>query len=168
MKYFLKKTLCKLLCMLIVFSSLPEANANEVQTFANEHKEYVTFISGNERMESDGDFAFNVRAELRSDSNFTAKKTSIKISTKCKKLNVNSGANVASSKNYTVTLYNAATNEVVDFYTGVADGTTYNKTFTVVKNQTYYFVITCDPALTMPYSLYGTGTVTNVTVLNPS
>lgn len=160
------KAICMFLCLTLVLCTLPIAYATETTSDPNYFEEYITFTSGDERMKADGSFKLNVRAELRSESNFTANRSSITISTKCKKLNANSGDNVPDSgKGYTVTLYNADTHDEVGSYSGVADGKTYDESFSVVTNQDYYFRFTCDPELSMPYSLYGTGKVSNVTVL---
>lgn len=89
------------------------------------------------------------------------------ISTKCQVYNVNrSKYTDESSQSYTVTLYDS-NGDVVSSYIGYADNSTYSSPFSVTRNAEYYFIITCSPTLTVPYSVKGSGSVSNVTVLNP-
>lgn len=125
--------------------------------------EYITFTTGNERIKSDGSFTFGVSSEMMS-GHFTADKTSIKISSKCKKFNVNTGSSVSTTaKKYTLTLYKMGTGKAVGSYTGYANDKNASKTFTVEKDAEYYFTITCSPELSFPERLSGSGKVTNVT-----
>lgn len=125
--------------------------------------EYITFTTGNERIKSDGSFTFGVSSEMMS-GHFTADKTSIKISSKCKKFNVNTGSSVSTTaKKYTLTLYKMGTGKAVGSYTGYANNTSASKTFKVDEGAEYYFTITCSPELSFPERLSGSGKVTNVT-----
>lgn len=165
----LKKVFCSLMSMILVLflalSVSAAENGNPNRENENYTDEYIVFRAGKERIESDGSFAFNVRSNLRAKPNFTAKKSSITISAKCKLKNVNNASYVSdASKEFTITLYDVDTGTEVDSFSGVADGTTYKKTFSVTKNNDYYFIISCNPTLTVPYSLEGSGSVSNVNV----
>lgn len=162
MKIF-KKLIATVLCMTIVASFPLVTQATEVERDNRDMGEYVTFISGNERMESDGTFEFNYRAEEKSDP-FTANKDTIKIYSKCRRFNVNTGHySTSESHEYTLTLYDSEGNEIGS-YTGCANNKKTTQEFSVEKGKSYYFIITCNPNQTMPYSLNGTGKVSNVTV----
>ena len=162
MKIF-KKFISAILCMAILTAFPLAAHATEVEPIPSAADEYITFTTGKERIASDGTFEFNVRAELRSGT-FTADDDTIKIYSKCRLFNVNTGS-VTSSKNYeyTLTLYEKGVG-AVGSYTGYANNRKTTQKFSVVEGKEYYFIITCDPTHTMPYSLRGTGKVTNVTV----
>ena len=105
-----------------------------------------------------------LRSDLRSGS-FTANEDTITIYSKCRKFNVNTGS-VESTKacEYTLTLYEKETSAEVGSYTGYANNKNASEEFSVEKGNEYYFIITCDPTHTMPYSLRGTGKVSDVTV----
>lgn len=123
----------------------------------------ITFTTGNERIKSDGSFTFGVSSEMMS-GHFTADKTSIKISSKCKKFNVNTGSSVSTTAyQYTLTLYKKGTGKAVGSYTGYANNTSASKTFKVDEGAEYYFTIACSPELSFPERLSGSGKVTNVT-----
>lgn len=158
----LKKLISAILCFTILLSFPLTARATE--SIGNDSDEYIIFSSGKERIESDGTFDFNVRSDLRSSS-FTANKDTITIYSKCRRFNVNTG-DVESSKayQYTLTLYEKDTGDEVGSYTGYANNKNVTQKFSVENGKEYYFVITCNPTHTMPYSLKGTGKVSNVTV----
>lgn len=153
----LKKMISAVLCFAILLAFPLTARAAESD-------EYITFVPGKERIESDGTFEFNVRSDLRSGS-FTANEDTITIYSKCRKFNVNTGG-VESTKacEYTLTLYEKETSDKVGSYTGYANNKKVTQEFSVEKGKEYYFIITCDPTHTMPYSLRGTGKVSDVTV----
>lgn len=153
----LKKVISAVLCFAIILAFPLTAQAAESD-------EYITFIPGKERIESDGTFEFNVRSDLRSGS-FTANEDTITIYSKCRKFNVNTGS-VESTKacEYTLTLYEKETSAEVGSYTGYANNKNASEEFSVEKGKEYYFIITCDPTHTMPHSLRGTGKVSDVTV----
>lgn len=158
----LKKLISGILCCAILLTFPLTAWASE--SIGNESDEYITFISGKERIESDGTFEFNVRSDLRSGS-FTANEDTITIYSKCRRFNVNTGG-VESTKayEYTLTLYEKDTSDEVGSYTGYANNKKVTEEFSVKKGKEYYFIITCDPTHSMPYSLRGSGKVSDVTV----
>lgn len=158
-----KKITSIVLVLALFFSLALTVQATEAEMTSTNADEYIIFVPGNERIASDGTFEFNVRAELVSGS-FVANDDTIKISAKCRRFNVNTGG-VESSRSYeyTITLYERGTGNVMGSYTGYANNWTKSKTFSVTVGNEYYFIITCDPTHTMPYSLRGTGKVTNVT-----
>ena len=126
----LKKVISAVLCFAIILAFPLTAQAAESD-------EYITFIPGKERIESDGTFTFNVRSDLRSGS-FTANKDTITIYSKCRKYNVNTG-NVESTKacEYTLTLYKKETSAEVGSYTGYANNKKASAEFSVEKGKEY-------------------------------
>lgn len=158
-----RKIISSILCVVILASFPLVTRASEIENDHRDVSEYITFTTGNERINSDGTFTFNVRSDMRSGT-FTANKNTITIYTKCRLFNVNTGSVTKSeSSQYTLTLYDKDGNEVGS-YTGSANNKKMTQKFSVEKEQDYYFVITCNPKHTMPYSLNGTGKVSNVTV----
>lgn len=155
----LRKIITVILCFVMLLQVPVMAQAAENPSTG----EYITFTTGNERIKSDGSFTFGVSSEMMS-GHFTADKTSIKISSKCKKFNVNTGSSVSTTaKKYTLTLYKMGTGKAVGSYTGYANNTSASKTFKVDEGAEYYFTITCSPELSFPERLSGSGKVTNVT-----
>lgn len=160
----LKKFISMVLCAVLLLSVLSTAQAAEMETSSKDLEEYITFTSGLERIEPDGTFEFNIRAELKS-KNFTADDDTITIYSKCRRFNVNTGSVTSStSYEYTLTLYEYETGDVIGSYTGYANNKKTTQKFSVEEGKEYYFIITCDPTHTTPYSLKGTGKVSNVTV----
>lgn len=160
--YCFRRFISIILCLSMLLLFPLAVQAAEAEPISGDIAEYITFMTGNERIASDGTFEFNVRAELQSEF-FTANRNTIKIYSKCKRLNVNTGRTESSeSYSYTLTLYERGVG-VVDSYTGYANNEKTTKKFSVERGNEYYFIITCNPTHTMPYSLYGSGKVTNIT-----
>lgn len=158
-----KRITAVILVFTLVFSLALTAHATEFEMTSTNTDEYIIFVPGNERIASDGTFEFNFRSELVSGS-FVANDDTIKISSKCRRFNVNTGG-VESSRSYqyTLTLREKGTGNVMGSYTGYANNWTKSQKFSVTVGNEYFFILTCDPTHTMPYSLRGTGKVTNVT-----
>lgn len=155
----LRRIITVILCFIMLLQVPIIAQATENPSTG----EYITFTTGNERIKSDGSFTFGVSSEMMS-GHFTADKTSIKISSKCKKFNVNTGSSVSTTAyQYTLTLYKKGTGKAVGSYTGYANNKNASKSFTVEEGAEYYFTIACSPELTFPERLSGSGKVTNVT-----
>jgi len=156
----LRKIITVILCFVMLLQVPVMAQAAENPDTG----EYITFTNtGNERIKSDGSFTFGVSSNMMS-GHFTADKTTMKISSKCKKFNVNTGSSVSTtSYQYTLTLYKKGSGTAVGSYTGYANNKTASKSFTVEKGAEYYFAITCSPELSFPERLSGSGTVTNAT-----
>ena len=140
------------------------AMAAEAEISNKDLEEYITFTSGPERINADGTFNFNVRGSLTSGT-FTANKNTIKISTTCRRYNVNKGEyKSTTSHKYTVALYKVGSTDEIGYYVGSANNDEASGEFSVEKGAKYYFVFTCNPTQTVPYSLKGTGKVSDVTV----
>ena len=155
----LRKIITVILCFIMLLQVPIIAQATENPSTG----EYITFTTGNERIKSDGSFTFGVSTEMMS-GHFTADSASMKISSKCKKFNVNTGSSVSTkSYEYTLTLYKMGSGTAVGSYTGYANNTSASKTFKVDEGAEYYFTITCSPELRFPERLSGSGKVTNVT-----
>lgn len=159
-----KRVMSMILCFVLMLSVPLTAKAAEVEISNKDLEEYITFTSGPERIDADGAFTVNVRGSLTS-GNFTANKTEIKISTTCRRYNVNKDKYTStSSYKYTVTLYKVGSTKEIGHYDGSANGKEASGNFSVEKGAKYYFVFTCNPTQTMPYSIKGTGKVSDVTV----
>lgn len=159
-----RKFVSMILCAVLFLSMPLTAYAAGPETLHKDLEEYFEFIVDPERMNADGTFTFGFREELSSD-HFIANSNKITISAKGYKFDVNHGSvEHTKSYKYTITLYKIGTGEEVDSYSGYANNRSKSHSFAVEKGQEYYFIMTCEPALSMPYSLKGTGKVTDVTV----
>lgn len=157
----LKKTVCVLLIVALFAGIALEASAVEGPSMDEAFDEYFTF-TGKQRIDNNGSFGFNFRSELRSAQKFTVSKSNVEITAKCRVYNANTGSLTKdASKSFTLTVYDAATGTRVDDLKGYANNEDATKNFTLTVGREYYFVITCSPTFVMPYSLKGSGTISN-------
>lgn len=134
--------------------------------FANESEnEFIRFFTDNSRMTKDGIFTFNIQISVKS-AEFIAKKSKITVSSSCL-ISHGLSSESSSSQSYTITLYDTS-NNVVGSYTGYADGAIASSSFSVTKNTHYYLIIEASPILSSINYLNGSGSVSNVTVINPT
>lgn len=152
-----------MVALTLLGSIATSASATEKTAFVNDIDEYIVFRYGHERIASDGTFDFNVGSDIKSTT-FTANKSKITLSLKCKVYNCNTGVSTAdASQTFALRLYYADTNEEygVGFYS--ADGEKQESDWPVKVGQRYYFKIICDSPLNMPLSIKGSGKITNIT-----
>ena len=153
----LKKVLSLILCLSMVLCIPLSASATSIPS------DYFEFTSGNERMNYDGSFVFNVSQYVISDT-FTAKSNKIWIETGATLYNTVTGTSrVDSTFYFTLDLYKASTGERVNGYIGYADGIRGGNYFNVVNNERYYFKITPYGFLYNNEILSGAGSVSPVT-----
>jgi len=145
-----KRVMSMILCFVLMLSVSLTAKAAEVEISNKDLEEYITFTSGPERIDADGAFTVNVRGSLTSGK-FTANKTEIKISTTCRRYNVNKDEYKSTSNKYTVTLYKVGSTKEIGHYNGLADGKEASGNFSVEKGAKYYFVFTCNPTQMLMY-----------------
>lgn len=132
-------------------------------------KNYIKFVPGQARMNSDGSFIFDLHYRLQSDD-FIANGTEITIQTACViQLYDGTGREYTdASEQFIVTLYRAGfISTAVGSYVGNADNIYGRRTFTNIKQgKKYYFVIEpVDPNFSLsPKYLKGYGRVSDVTV----
>lgn len=155
----LRRIITVILCFVMLLQVPVMAQAAE-NTSADE---YIIFTGGKERMKDDGTFDFSFNAE-KTSQHFITNKTSITISSQCRRYNNKTGENIpTTSCGYTLTLYKMGSSEAVGSYTGYANDKKASATFEVEKGEEYYFVMTSNKTLGATYRLRGTGKVTNVT-----
>lgn len=139
----MKKIISVALCMALLLCLPLGASA---ATFDGTD-EYIRFISGNKRLNSEGYFEFYIKQWVNTDV-FTANSTTLRIDTFAQ-IKDGSATHTDSSVEFTMTLYKA-NGEVAGSYIGKADGIYGGKSFTVVKGAKYYIKISVESG-----SLYG-------------
>ncbi len=155
MKY-LKRIISAVLCLSLILCLPLGASA---ATF-DDTEDYIEFTSGNERMTSDGSFTFNI-SQWVNTTVFTADSSTIRIDTAAQ-IKDGAATHTDSSVKFTVTLYKAATGEVVGSYQGNADYIYGGRSFSVVQGAKYYIKIAVASG-----QLYGTEKLNGYGAVSP-
>lgn len=140
-------------------------NSNGASVADHQDDQYIRFVSGDERIESNGDFTFYLNSNLTSGK-FIADSNEVTINAYCEFYNRNTGSSSTStSKNFIINLYKVGGSKVSGKFDEPVDGDTHSYTFTVEEGATYYFEITSKTKLNSVIYLKGAGNISPVTVL---
>lgn len=132
--------------------------------FASSNDEYIKFNNNpNTRMDSDGNFDFQIRSSVKSDT-FTADSDEITINISGEVWDSQNKVWVKTSDTFSVTLYTSLGFKVGDTFTVNCNGRSVSKSFDVTEGKKYYFQITANKSYSgTAYYIIGDGCVSPVT-----
>lgn len=170
------RIICTVLCMVMVMS-LPMVtfadpytvdkamNCNGGSISNRQDNQYIRFASGDERIESNGNFTFYINSNLTSGK-FIADSNEVTITASCQFYNRNTGRYSTSIfKKFAINLYKVGGSKVPGKLEACVDGEPHSSPFTVEEGATYYFEITSQSKLDPVIYLDGEGDISPVTVL---
>lgn len=128
-------------------------------------EEYIRFMPGNARIDSNGDFTFYIHSDLMSGK-FTAKDDNLTIKASAYIYNNNTGGVRKSTKvTFTISLYEYNKDEgssLVGSFTGAADKKNHSDSFSVTNGHVYYMEIVIQGSLGGSEYVKGSGNISNI------